>query len=467
MTDSFDNVIIGAGPGGYVAAIRSAQLGFSTAIVEKRDTLGGTCLNIGCIPSKALLDSSEHYFRVAHELRDHGIHTEGLSLDLAAMMSRKQAVVAKLTVGVSTLLDQNGVAVFHGSASVPEAGRVRIEQKEPLDLKARNIVLAMGSVPSELPVVPVDGSRVVTSTEALEFQSVPKRLIVVGGGAIGLEMASVWARLGSEVTIVELMDTILPGWDVQSTRTILRSLKKLGIDVRTATQVTGCDTKSRTSTIETVDADGHVEKFAAERVIVAVGRKPYGLEDLKHLAIKIEDGRINVDGRFETNVRGIFAIGDLIAGPMLAHKAEEDGIACIEAIAGKPVHVDYGIVPSVVYTWPEVASVGSTEEELAERGIDYAKGSFPFAANGRALAAGEADGFVKVLSDSGSDRILGAHIVGPNASALISELVAVMAFGGSSEDLGRLVHAHPTLPEAIREAGLSVLGRAIHATPKL
>ena len=463
MSETFDVAIIGAGPGGYVAAIRAAQLGLKTALIEERATLGGTCLNIGCIPSKALLDSSEHFHFISTGLSDHGIHVDSVSLDVASMMKRKNAVVSQLTGGVAALMKKNGVEVINGIGSVQKPGAVSVTGETTREISATSIVLATGSVPQELPFLPFDGKTIVNSEGALSFESVPVELIVVGAGAIGLELGSVWARLGSTVTVVEIMDGVLPGWDSQISRTLPRYLKALGMKILTSTRVTKAELKDGGALLTAEDQKGESVTLTGDKVLVAVGRKPHLGSELTDIGIATANGRIIVDDNFGTSIPGIFAIGDIIAGPMLAHKAEEDGVACIEGIVGMPVHVDYRLVPNVVYTWPEAASLGETEESLKQNGTQYVKGSFPFRANGRALAAGEAEGFVKILADPDTSRILGAHVLGPSASALIAEIVAVAAIGGNAEDIGRIVHAHPTLPEAVKEAVTAVFGSAIHS----
>ncbi len=496
----FDCFVIGSGPGGYVAAIRAAQLGLSTAIVEKNERFGGTCLNIGCIPSKALLDSSELYARlrergagakssVRHDLESHGIKIGRLDLDLKVMMARKRQVVEKLTSGVGQLLEGNGVRTFNGIGRLVVGGKVEVSAADgkKQTLKAKNIVLATGSVPTALPIFPVGRDGFLTSTEALSLKSVPARMVVIGAGAIGLELGSVWARLGAEVTVIELLDQILPGMDSEISRRLRNILGKQGLQILTGTRVLGyekagkgkrgnsrADGSSAGSggaggsagvVLSAEGRDGRKQQFAADVVLVAVGRRPYteGL-GLAVLGVKTQEdnGRVIVDERFQTSLAGVYAIGDLIPGPMLAHKAEEEGIAVAEILAEKPGEVNYETIPSVVYTWPEVASVGKSEEELKREGVAYNRGTFPFRANGRALAMAEEEGLVKVLAEKSSDRVLGVHIVGPWASDLIAEAVTVMEFGGSAEDIARTVHAHPTLPEALREAALDAAGRAIH-----
>ena len=467
MSEKADVIVIGAGPGGYVAAIRAAQLGLSVVLVEKMERLGGTCLNIGCIPSKALLDSSELYERARGEFAEHGITVSGVKLDLAAMHARKRAVVEKLTGGVAGLMKGRKVRVVHGSARLAGRGTVVVggasgEQR----IEAAHIVLATGSVPVELPFLPFDGTTVVSSTEALEFDSVPKDLVVVGAGAIGLELGSVWARLGSHVTVVEIMPEILPGWDLQVARTLRRELDRQGIEFRLAHKVTGLAGTKAKPKVAVDDPDGKPIELPADRVLVAVGRRPYadglGLEELG-VQVEGKSRRISVDDRFHTTADGVYAIGDLIHGPMLAHKAEDEGIAVAEIIAGRAGHVNYDTIPGVVYTWPEAAMVGRTEEALKQAGVEYARGSFNFAANGRALAMSAPAGFVKILADAKTDRVVGAHLVGPWASDLVSELVTVMEFGGSAEDVARTVHAHPTLTESVKEAAMAVDKRAVHS----
>lgn len=465
---SYDVVIIGAGPGGYVAAIRAGQLGLKTALIEKRQTLGGTCLNIGCIPSKALLDSSEFYARTKNEAEDHGIEVTSVKIDLAKMMARKEKVVSKLTGGVKMLMKSNGVDVYQGTGWLVDAGKVEVRDeggKAKETLETKNLILANGSAPAELPFLQFDGEQVISSTEALSLKSVPKELLVVGAGAIGLEMASVWSRLGSTVTVVEIMPEILPGWDGQVAKSVRRELSKQGIDFQLETKVTGVKKNKKSLRLSAENKKGEEVSFSGERVLVAVGRRPYlegcNLETLS-LAFEEDGKHIKVNDRFETSVEGVFAIGDIVHGPMLAHKAEDEGVAVAEILAGKPGHVNYEVIPNVVYTWPEGASVGRTEEQLKEAGVEYAAGSFPFAANGRALAMDASGGFVKILAEAETDRVLGMHVVGPWASDLIAEGAAVMEFGGSAEDMARTCHAHPTLPEAVKEAALAVAGRAIH-----
>lgn len=465
---SYDVIIIGAGPGGYVAAIRAGQLGLKTALIEKRQTLGGTCLNIGCIPSKALLDSSEFLARTRNEAEEHGIEVGSVKVDLSKMMARKEKVVSKLTGGVKMLMKSNGVDVYHGTGWIVDAGHVEVRDdkgKAKETLETKNLILANGSAPAELPFLEFDGEQVISSTEALALESIPKELLVVGAGAIGLEMASVWSRLGSKVTVVEIMPEILPGWDNQVAKTMRRELSKQGIGFQLETKVTGIKKNKKSVRLSAENKKGEEVSFSGDKVLVAVGRRPY-LEgcNLETLSLAFEDDgkHIRVNERFETSAQGVYAVGDIVHGPMLAHKAEDEGVAVAELIAGKAGHVNYEVIPNVVYTWPEGASVGRTEEQLSEAGIPYRKGSFPFAANGRALAMDSSGGFVKILAHEESDRVLGMHVVGPWASDLIAEAAAVMEFGGSAEDMARTCHAHPTLPEAVKEAALGVAGRAIH-----
>ena len=463
--DKFDVIIIGSGPGGYVAAIRSAQLGLKTAIVEKDPDLGGTCLNVGCIPSKALLTSSDHFVFAKKEAAKHGIVLDQVGLDLTKMLARKDRVVKTLTGGVRALMKGNKVATFTGLATITEPGKVRIkpENGEPTEIAADHIVIATGSVPINLPGMPFDGKTIVSSTEALCFDKPPQKFLVIGAGAIGLELGSVWNRLGSEVTVVEFLPRIAVGFDLEMSNLLQRSLAAQGIEFHLETKV-GSVKVADGRAIATATKGGEELNFEADKVLVSVGRRAFAEgvgADKLGLAMD-ERGRIKVDDHFRTNVKGIYAIGDVIAGPMLAHKAEEEGIACVELIAGKAGHVNYDVIPGIIYTNPELAGVGVTEDLAKERGLKARIGKFPFRANGRALANEDAEGWVKFVADAESDRILGASILCHAASELIAEVVAVMEFGGSSEDLGRTVHAHPTLSEAVKEAALAVEKRAIH-----
>ncbi|MBY0383855.1 dihydrolipoyl dehydrogenase [bacterium] len=463
VTQEFDVVIIGSGPGGYICAIRCAQLGLKTAIVEKEKTLGGTCLNIGCIPSKALLDSSEHYSQAHHELADHGVELGKVSLNLEKMMKRKTKVVGELTQGVAYLMKKNKVETFFGTGSITATNTVQVDGEKPATLKAKNIVIATGSVPVELPFLKFDGKNVVSSTEALTFEKVPEHLIVVGGGAIGLEMGSVWLRLGAKVTVIEFADKICGPMDLQISNDLLRILKKQGMEFLLSTKVTGAEIKGKTISVQYESvADGKKATLQGDKVLVAVGRKPYTTGvGLEKMGVKLnERGQIAVGERYQTSTAGIYAIGDATPGAMLAHKAEEEGVALAELLAGGAGHVNYHTVPWVIYTWPEVAGVGYSEEELKAKAIEYNVGSFPFSANGRAKALGMTEGRVKILADKKTDEVLGVHIVGPRASDMIAEAVVAMEFGASSEDIARSFHAHPTLAEVMREAALAVDKRA-------
>ena len=462
MSEAFDVIVIGAGPGGYVCAIRAAQLGMKVACVEKRETLGGTCLNVGCIPSKALLQSSEHYEEALHKLADHGVTVGSVKLDLARMQARKGEVVGANVKGVEFLFRKNKVTWLKGEGSITAPGTVSVAGKE---YSAKRVVIASGSESIPLPGVEVDEKQIVTSTGGLELTSVPKHLVVIGGGYIGLELGSVWRRLGAEVTVVEFLDRLVPSMDLEVGKTFERVLAKQGIKTKLKTKVMGA-TKSKKGVTLTLEpaAGGATEELMADVVLVAIGRRPYvaGL-GLDKVGVALDErGRIKVDGHYATNVPGIYALGDVIAGPMLAHKAEEEGVALAEILAGQKPHLNYGAIPGVVYTWPEVASVGETEEQLKARGVAYKIGKFPFTANGRARAMGDMDGFVKILADKATDKVLGAHIIGPDAGTLIAELVLAMEFGASAEDVARTCHAHPSLNEAVKEAALAVDGRALH-----
>ncbi len=463
----FDLVVIGAGPGGYVAAIRAAQLGLKVACVEKRGALGGTCLNVGCIPSKALLDSSELYHLAQQRFGKHGIRVEGLGLDVPAMLARKDAVVKGMTGGVAGLFKKNKVEPVYGVARLDSPTTVSVTKTDggQETLEAKHILLATGSEPIGLPFLPFDGQVVVTSTEALCFDRVPEHLLVVGGGYIGLELGSVWKRLGAKVTVVEFLPRIVPIADFEIGQALHRSLIKQGLEIQLQTKVTGAKVANGRASVTAETQDGQALTYDCDRVLVAVGRRPFadglGLESLGVAVDKA--GRVAVDHHFRTNVPGLSAIGDLIRGPMLAHKAEEEGVAVAEILAGKAGHVNYDTIPSVIYTWPEMASVGITEEQAKERGLDYRVGKFSFMANGRARAMDETEGFVKILADAQTDRLLGVHILGPRASDMIAEAVTTMEFAGSAEDIARICHAHPTLSEAVKEAAMAVDRRAIHS----
>jgi dihydrolipoyl dehydrogenase len=467
MAQGYDVVVIGSGPGGYVCAIKAAQLGLKTAIVEKRATLGGTCLNIGCIPSKALLHASEMFHEAGHGLAALGVDTSAPKLDLKAMMAHKDKVVKANVDGVAFLMKKNGVDVHRGTGTIEGPGRVTVQGKEnSATLETKNIVIATGSDVAGIPGVDFefDEKVIASSTGALEFSKVPKKLAVVGGGVIGLEMGSVWNRLGASVTVVEFLDRILAGMDGEVCRQAQRMLAKQGMDIRLSSKVTSVEKTAKGVNVgfEPVKG-GAAETLEADAVLVATGRRPFteGL-GIEKTGIELEKGRVKIDSHWQTNVDGIFAIGDVVAGPMLAHKAEDEGIAVAERIAGQAGHVNYDVIPAVVYTQPEIASVGKTEEELKQAGIEYAKGKFPFSANARARAMNHEEGFVKILADKASDRILGAHIVGFGAGELIHECAVLMEFGGSAEDLARTCHAHPTMSEAVREAAFAAFAKPIH-----
>jgi dihydrolipoamide dehydrogenase len=462
MAENFDVIVIGSGPGGYVCAIRAAQLGFKVACVEKRATLGGTCLNIGCIPSKALLQSSENFDELVHHFKDHGILAGDISLDLARMQARKGEVVTANTKGIEFLFKKNKITWLKGEAKFTAPGAIEVAGEA---YTAKHIVIATGSDSIPLKGVEVDEKRIVTSTGALELDKVPGHLVVIGGGVIGLELGSVWRRLGAEVTVVEFLDRITPGIDNEISKAFQQILTKQGFKFKLGHKVTGATVNGEqvTLTVEPA-AGGEAETITADIVLLSIGRYAYtaGL-NLEAAGVATDErGRVKVDNHFATNVPGIYAIGDVIAGAMLAHKAEEEGVALAEILAGQHGHVNYAAIPSVVYTWPEVATVGQTEEELKAAGIAYKVGKFPFMANGRARAMGSIDGFVKLLAEKDTDKLLGAHIIGPDAGAVIAECVTAMEFGASAEDVARTCHAHPTLSEAVKEAALAVDGRPIH-----
>ncbi len=462
MANAFDVTIIGTGPGGYVCAIRAAQLGLKVAVVEKRASHGGTCLNVGCIPSKALLHASELYAESKHSFAKMGIKAE-TSIDFPKMLAFKQEAIDGNTKGIDFLLKKNKVTVFRGTGKIAGPGKVMVGDEV---IETRHIVIATGSDVAKLKGIDIDEQRIVSSTGALELKEVPGHLAVIGAGVIGLELGSVYARLGSKVTVIEYLDRILPGMDLDAAKNFQRMLQKQGFAFRLSSKVTGA-AKAKDKVTLNVEpaAGGAAESLEADVVLVAVGRVPYteGL-GLDTAGVKLDNrGRVEVDHHYATNVPGIYAIGDVIKGPMLAHKAEDEGIALAEILAGQAGHVNYGVIPGVVYTSPEVAAVGKTEEELKAEGIDYKAGKFLFLANGRAKANQTTDGFVKVLADARTDRVLGVHIVGPQAGELIHEAAVLMEFGGSAEDLARTCHAHPTLSEAVKEAAMAVAGRAIHS----
>lgn len=465
-TQQFDLVVIGSGPGGYVAAIRSAQLGLKTAIVEKDSILGGTCLNVGCIPSKALLHSTEMYHFAAHGANDHGIDLSNLSISIEKLMAKKDKTVQQLTAGVAMLMKSNKISVFNGLGSLGGNGTVLVRGgKEDATLAAKHIVLATGSVSVELPFLPFDGKTVVSSTEAIAFEKVPEKMVVVGAGAIGLEMGSVWARLGAQVDVVEFLPVIAPTFDKDVSKMAERVFKKQGMSFHLSTKVTGLKKEGGKSLLTAEDKSGKPIEFEADKVLVSVGRKPFteGL-GLEKVGIETDEkGRIPTDAHFKTAAEGVYAIGDVIPGPMLAHKAEEEAVACVELIAGQAGHVNYDVIPNVIYTEPEISSVGLTEAEAKEKDLATKVGKFNFAANGRAIAADGTDGFVKVIADKATDRLLGVQIIGKGSSEMIASAVAHMEYGGSAEDLGRTIHAHPTMSEAVKEAALAVDGNALHS----
>jgi dihydrolipoamide dehydrogenase len=466
MAERYDLVVIGAGPGGYVAAVRAAQLGMKVACIDRRATLGGTCLNVGCIPSKALLDSSELFAYARSHFGRHGIQVGDVKLDLKAMLERKDKVVKGLTDGVAYLFKKNKITPVQGSARLAGPGKVGVKSAGGGSsvLESQAILLATGSEPVGLPSLPFDGTSVVSSTEALSFEKVPEHLIVVGGGYIGLELGSVWSRLGAKVTVVEFLPRILALGDAEIAGLLHKALLREGLTIHVETKVTSAAVQGG-QVLVNATAKGENVLFQGDKVLVAVGRRPVtaGL-GLEEAGVKLEErsGRVLVDENFRTNVPGVYAIGDLIAGPMLAHKAEEEGVAFADRLAGKKTRVNYDTIPSVIYTWPEVASVGLTEEQVKEKGREYRVGKFPFSANGRARCLDETEGLVKILADARSDRLLGVHIFGPRASELIAEPTLAMEYAGSAEDIARTCHAHPTLSEATHEAALAVDRRAIH-----
>jgi dihydrolipoamide dehydrogenase len=467
MSNPYDVIIVGGGPGGYVGAIRAAQLGLKVACVEKRGSLGGTCLNVGCIPSKALLQSSHHFESASKEFASHGVKTGEVSLDLKTMMGRKDKVVDDLTKGIEFLFKKNKVDYILGAGKVSAADTVEVTSAKGKKqvLKTKNIIVATGSDPAPLQGVKIDEKQIVSSTGALALGKVPKSMIVVGGGVIGLELGSVWRRLGAEVTVVEFLDNILPGMDGDVVEQMTRILKKQGLKFKLKTKVTSAKASKAGVTLSIEPHDGGTAvSLKADVVLVAIGRRPCsdGLDLEKVGVVMDKRGFITVDHNLQTSVSGIYAIGDVIGGPMLAHKAEEEGVAVAECLAGQYGHVNYDVIPGIVYTWPEVAALGETEEALKAMGIEYKAGKFPFSANSRARANADSEGFVKILADAKTDKVLGVHIVGPAAGDLISEAVSVMEFGGSAEDIARTCHAHPCLSEAVKEAALALDGRAIH-----
>ncbi len=464
---SFDVTVIGAGPGGYVAAIRCAQLGFKTAIIEKSN-LGGTCLNVGCIPSKALLDSSEHYHNAVHNFKAHGIDIEAPKVNFEQMIQRKREVVDANVKGIEYLMGKNKIEVFNGLGSFKDATHIMVTKEDGSteEIESKNIIIATGSYSSELPFAKTDKERIITSTEVLELKEVPKHLVVIGGGVIGLELGSVCLRLGSEVTVVEFMDRIIPGMDGALSKELTKVLKKQGMKFHTSTKVTEVTNNGSNVTVKAENKKGEELTFEGDYVLVSVGRSPYtdGL-GLENAGIETDErGRIKTNEHLQTNVSNVYAIGDVVAGAMLAHKAEEEGVLVAEQLAGQKPHINYDLIPGVVYTWPEVAGVGKTEEQLKEAGTKYKVGSFPFRALGRARASMDLDGFAKILADETTDEILGIHIIGARAADLIAEAVVAMEYRASAEDIARMSHAHPTYAEAMKEAALDATGkRAIHS----
>lgn len=459
---SYDVIVIGAGPGGYVCAIRCAQLGLKTAIVEKNATLGGTCLNVGCIPSKALLTASEKYHEATHKLQDMGVKVAGVSLDLAGMMAHKSKVVSDNTKGIEFLMKKNKIDWLKGAGTIKAAGQVEVAGQT---YATKNIIIATGSDVVALPGITIDEKQIVSSTGALTLEAVPKHLVVIGGGVIGLELGAVWGRLGAQVTVVEYLDRILPGMDTELSKEAQKILTKQGMTFKLSTKVASAKVDGKVVKLKLEAAAGGAgEDVTADVVLVAVGRKAYtdklGLDAVG--VARDERGRVKTDAHFQTNVPGIYAIGDVIAGPMLAHKAEDEGTILAEMLAGQTGHIDYNLIPGVVYTHPEIATVGKTEDQLKAEGVAYKAGKFPFSANGRARAMNATEGFVKILADAKTDKILGAHIIGPEAGTMIAEIVLAMEFSASSEDIARTCHAHPTLEEAVKEAALAVAGRAVH-----
>ena len=465
--DKFDVAVIGSGPGGYVAAIRCAQLGLKTAIIEKYNTLGGTCLNVGCIPSKALLDSSHHFSDAQKHFETHGIQVSGLKVDFKQMIARKNEVVSQTSGGINYLMDKNNITLFTGVGSFSDATHIVISKANGTSetIEATNTIIATGSKPSTLPFISIDKKRIITSTEALSLTEIPKHLIVIGGGVIGLELGSVYSRLGSEVSVIEYMPTITPGMDGMLSKELQKSLKKQGIKFFTSHKVTSVENNGKEVVVIAEDKKGNPVEFKGDYSLISVGRKPYteGL-GLETVGIKVtERGQIETNNHLQTNVANIYAIGDVVKGAMLAHKAEEEGTLVAEIIAGQKPHIDYNLIPGVVYTWPEVACVGKTEEQLKEAGIKYKSGSFAMRALGRARASMDLDGQIKVLADAETDEILGVHMIGARAADMIAEAVIAMEFRASSEDIARSSHAHPTFTEAFKEACLDVNDRAIHS----
>ncbi|MDC8004776.1 dihydrolipoyl dehydrogenase [Aureisphaera galaxeae] len=462
----YDVAVIGSGPGGYVAAIRCAQLGMKTAIIEKYNTLGGTCLNVGCIPSKALLDSSHHYEDAIKHFADHGIDIPGeVKINFKKMIERKQGVVDMTTKGIVFLMDKNKIDVYHGIGSFKDATHIEIDGEKKETIEATNTIIATGSKPSTLPFITIDKERIITSTEALSLTEIPKHMIVIGGGVIGLELGQVYRRLGAEVSVVEYMDRIIPTMDGAQSKELTKVMKKQGVKFYVSHRVSAVERKGKEVTVTATNKKDEEVTFTGDYCLVSVGRRPYtdGLK-LENAGVKAnERGQVEVNDHLQTNVSNIYAIGDVIRGAMLAHKAEEEGVLVAEILAGQKPHIDYNLIPGVVYTWPEVASVGKTEEQLKEAGIAYKSGQFPMRALGRSRASGDTDGFVKVLSDATTDEVLGVHMVGARVADLITEAVTAMEFRASAEDIARMSHAHPTYAEAVKEAALAATeNRPLH-----
>ena len=465
--NQFDVAIIGSGPGGYVAAIRCAQLGFKTAIIEKYSVLGGTCLNVGCIPSKALLSSSHHYHDAVAHFEEHGIEVGKVQVNLENMIARKQAVVDQTTGGIKFLMDKNKITVFEGTGSFEDANHVKVTKNDGsiVLIEAKYSIIATGSKPSNLPFITLDKERVITSTEALKLPEIPEHLVIIGGGVIGIELGQVYLRLGAQVSVVEFMDRIIPGMDASLSKELTKVLKKQGMKFYTSHKVKSVVRDGKTVTIEAETPKGEILSLVGDYCLVSVGRRPYtdGLNAEK-AGVKVTDrGQIEVNNHLQTAAANIYAIGDVVRGAMLAHKAEEEGVLVAEILAGQKPHIDYNLIPGVVYTWPEVAAVGKTEEQLKEEGVAFKSGSFPFKALGRARAGGDTDGFVKILADAKTDEVLGVHMIGPRCADLIAEAVTAMEFRASAEDVSRMSHAHPTFAEAIKEAALAATyNRALH-----
>lgn len=462
----YDVAVIGSGPGGYVAAIRCAQLGMKTAIIEKYSTLGGTCLNVGCIPSKALLDSSHHYEDAVKHFEDHGIEIPGdIKVNLEKMIARKQSVVDQTTGGIDFLMKKNKIDVYEGLGSFKDATHITINGKETIEIEAKNTIIATGSKPSSLPFISIDKERVITSTEALKLKEVPKHLIIIGGGVIGLELGQVYKRLGAEVSVVEYMDRIVPTMDSGVSKELNKVLKKQKFKMNTSHKVKSVERVGDEVVVKADNKKGEEVEFRGDYCLVSVGRRPYtdGL-NAEAAGVKLNDrGQVEVNGHLQTSASNIYAIGDVVKGAMLAHKAEEEGVFVAETLAGQKPHIDYNLIPGVVYTWPEVAAVGKTEEDLKEAGVDYKVGQFPMRALGRSRASMDLDGFVKILADKNTDEILGVHMVGARAADMIAEAVVAMEYRASAEDISRMSHAHPTFTEAIKEAALAATGdRALH-----